>query len=435
MAEPRGGVRVLLAVYLLFIVYGSFFPFRFTADPASVADNLANAFSFRDAEGRRNLSLPDLAANILLGLPLGFLLIISGLPGSSPLRRGAAGGLCGLLLASAVEAGQIFAPGRIGSIFDVIGQGAGALAGALAGEAVRGSGGRALWRLGAILRERPLLAPLAALLALLAADALYPYAVTLDVSTVWGNVKRSAWRSFPGLGVEPWHALLVDRVLPYAAVMALTLAVCAPADSQRTRLALCGLPVAFAAALELAKLFVEGRALQAAHVLLAGAGALLGLAVARPAGRLTRPRARWLLAVIGIALVSYHQLRPFDFAGSAAAIQGKLSHVEWAPFASYLRAAPQTALFDVGKKLVLGGVLGLAFAGRGRRAAVGWALLVAAGLELGQLAERSHQTAVTDVGLLTLGAWLGGLLLIRYRAVLDSPGDDAAVPASVMRHE
>jgi hypothetical protein len=84
---------------------------------------------------------------------------------------------------------------------------------------------------------------------------------------------------------------------------------------------------------------------------------------------------------------------------------------------------------------VLGGLLGLALRGSGARGAVGWTLLIAAVLEAGQLTERSHQTSVTDVGLLALGAWLAGRLLIRYRAVLDSPGDDAAVSPRVLRHE
>lgn len=111
MAEPRGGARLLLGAYLLFIIYGSFFPFHFATDPATIRENLALAvFSFRDAEGRRNVSLPDLASNVFLGMPLGFLLIAGGLAArSSPLRRVAASGLIGLLMASAVETGQLFA--------------------------------------------------------------------------------------------------------------------------------------------------------------------------------------------------------------------------------------------------------------------------------------------------------------------------------------
>lgn len=433
MAEPRGGARILLGVYLLFIVYGSFFPFRFTTDGDSIREHLATAFSVYDAEGRRNVSLPDLASNLLLGLPLGFLLVASGLAGSSTARRAVASGLFGLLLAAVVEAGQIFSPGRFSSIFDVAGQAVGALAGAVAADGARGAGGGLSSRLVAVLRERPLIGPLGALLAVLVADALYPYAVTLDVSTVWGNVKSSAWRPLTGLGAQPWHVLLVDRLLPYTAVTLLALEALPPCRSLATKVALGGLPVAFAAGLEVAKLFIEGRSLQSRHVLLAAAGALLGLVAAPLMESLTRARRRWLLAVVGVALVAYHELRPFDFAGSAAALRGKISHIEWAPFASYIRAEPEIALFDAGKKLVLGGLLGVVLPVRDRHARVGWALLFATVLELGQLAERSHQTSLTDVGLLAVGAWLGGLALLRYCVMLDSPV--AARQRPPQRHE
>ena len=215
----------------------------------------------------------------------------------------------------------------------------------------------------------------------------------------------------------------------------LTLEAFPPGRPRAMKAARCAMPVAFAAGLEVAKLFVEGRSLQSRHVLLAAVGAILGLAAAPMVGRMKGARGRWLLGTAAVALVTYHELRPFDFTASAAAVRGKISHIEWAPFASYLRAEPEVALFDAGKKVVLGGLLGAVLPARSRRAAVGWALLLAALLELGQLAERSHQTSVTDVGLLTVGAWLGGLALARYRAVLDSPRGGAAAPASALRHE
>jgi VanZ family protein len=432
MAAPRGGARLLLGAYLLFIIYGSFLPFHFTADPATIRENLALAVvSFRDAEGRRNVSLPDLASNVFLGMPLGLLLVAGGLAArSSRLRRVAASGLAGLLLASAVETGQLFAPPRIASIFDVMGQVAGTLAGALAAQGALGAGGGVPSRLVVVLRARPLLGPLAALLAALAGEALYPYAVTLDVSTVWGNVKSSAWWPLDGLRAHPLHALLVDRLLPYAAVALVAREAVSRRPSLAVKVAIGGLVLAFAAGLEVAKLFIEGRSLQASNALLAAGGALLGIAAAPVISPLARAGKRWILVVAGAALVAYHQLRPFDFAGSAAAIRAKAARIEWAPFASYIMADPQIALFDTGKKLVLGGLLGVILHVPGRRAGAWWTLLLAVLLEIAQLAEVSHQTSLTDVFLLTLGAWSGGLLIDRYHAVLDSRGAGAAPSAA-----
>lgn len=422
MAESRRGARFLLGVYLLFIIYGSLFPFHFTTDPATIRKNLTLAeFSFRDAEGHRNVSLPDLASNVFLGMPLGFLLVASGFgTRSSPLRRVAASGLVGLLLSSAVETGQLFAPGRIASIFDVMGQVAGTLAGALAAQGGLGPGGNLPSGLVAVLRERPLLGPLAALLAAVVGDALYPYAVTIDVSTVWDNVKNSAWRPLDGLRAHPWHALIVDRLLPYAAV-ALVAREAVSRRPGRVMSAFIGsLVLAFATGLEVAKLFIEGRSLQTSNVLLAAAGALLGIGAAPLIGPLARAGKRGVLAAAGVALVTYHQLRPFDFTGSAATIRDKAARIEWFPFASYIMADPQVALFDTGKKLVLGGLLGMVLNVPGSHAGVWWTFLLAVLLEIAQLAELSHQTSLTDVLLLTLGGWLGGLMLSRYRAMLDS---------------
>jgi len=421
MAQPRGGARILLGAYLLFFVYVALFPFHLTADRDAIQESLTKAVvSFYDAEGRRSVSLPDLGGNVILGIPLGFLLVAGGLVGSSLLRRVAASGLVGFLLASAAEIAQLLAPGRITSIFDVGGQVAGTLAGALAAHGLVGSGPLLPPALRSALRERPLIGLLGALLALLAADALYPYAVTLDVSTVWGNVKSSAWRPLDGLRAQPWHALVVDRVLPYAAAAILALEILARHLSVVVRVAISGLAVVFATGLELGKLLVEGRSLQTSTILLAAAGALLGIAVAPLIGPLTRGRSRWVLAAAGIALVAYHQLRPFDFAGSVAAIRARAATIEWVPFAAYLMAEPHAALFDIGKKVALGALLGVLLRGPHPSAAVIWTIMLAAGLEVGQLAEASRHTSLTDVLVLTAGAWLAGSVLARYPAVLDS---------------
>ncbi|MBW8889730.1 MAG: VanZ family protein [Fibrobacteres bacterium] len=69
------------------------------------------------AHGSNVLSFFDAAQNILLFLPLGFLLgsDADGLPGKSPKRAAA---LC-LLFSAAIECAQAWIPGRFPSIWDV----------------------------------------------------------------------------------------------------------------------------------------------------------------------------------------------------------------------------------------------------------------------------------------------------------------------------
>ena len=71
---------VLLLCYLVFLAYGSFFPFEFAYDPQALARFVAHPIP-------RRLSLPDVVANVLLGVPFGVLMVRSGLAGASPAAR------------------------------------------------------------------------------------------------------------------------------------------------------------------------------------------------------------------------------------------------------------------------------------------------------------------------------------------------------------
>ncbi len=115
-------------------------------------------------------------------------------------------------------------------------------------------------------------------------------------------------------------------------------------------------------------------------------------------------------------MLTYEELSPFDFTFSALQIQANLSRIEWLPFAAYYDANPQSALFDLGKKLILGGFLGAALcAAYGRRRVV-WAVAVAALLEATQIFQLSHVPSVTDVLTLRAGAAAGAALLNSYRS-------------------
>lgn len=426
--------RMLLGIYLAFLIYGSFFPFALTVDPAVVRDNMALAIlSPYDADGHRVFSLADLASNVILGVPLGFLLVAGGFGGTALTGRVVLAGALDLLLAATIETGQLLAPGRIASTVDVAGQVAGSLGGALVGHLALSAG--LGWLTAAAmsrLRRYPLLAPLAVFLGVLAADALYPYAVTLDPSTVWQGIKTSGWDPRAVFHRQSWDGLLMDRVLPYIAVATLARESSAPSGAWRLG-AIWGGTVLVAATLEVGKLFVEGRSLQTGHIVLAGVGALLALTV--PARAVTRlwARRRLALPALGTVVMAYHELRPFDFTTAHDVIRANIARIEWAPFASYIMADPQSALADSGKKVLLGVLFGLLVHAAGHRAPALWASALAVLLEAAQLFMRSHQAALTDVLLLAGGGWLGAVLLERYRLVLDSQPRNAPASTAIRR--
>ena len=413
IGSPRGQRigRACLGIYLLFLLYGSFFPFEFATDPAAIRGALRSAVvAPYDAVGHRRFSLPDVASNTLLGLPFGFLLVASNLVGSSAARRLLTAGCLSFVVAGAVEVGQVLTPDRTPSTIDVATQVIGSVTGALLAHMALGAlRGAPTEPLAALLRRRPVLGPLALLMAILMADALYPYVPTLDISTVWSSLKHA--RSSPLLADGAWHAVLVERALPYGILGALAAAVLSPRSRAGTRALAWVACVAWAVGLEISKLFVESRSPEVDHVAAAAVGALAGVLVARD--RSPAPRA---LVVGAACLMAYAELAPFDFTWASSGVAG----IEWRPFGSYYHAEPTRALFDAGKKLLLGGLLGGSLRAAAVRAPVLWAAGLAVLLEALQLLEPSHHAASGDVLILTAGGACGAALLTRYRAMLDS---------------
>src|SRR5258705_10400722 len=108
---PAGArrARLLLLAFAAFVVYGSFFPFSFRVDAAEVQRDLARfwaALVLFDARGRRLFSIMDLGSNVLLGAPVGYLLVRGRLGGEHLAWRLGAGVAIVHAFAGAVESGQ-----------------------------------------------------------------------------------------------------------------------------------------------------------------------------------------------------------------------------------------------------------------------------------------------------------------------------------------
>jgi VanZ family protein len=130
----RRVLRWLLFFYCLFILYGTFIPFRFNNDPVFVQAQWSRFTASPFARGTRAISTPDLVANILLLFSFGFLWVSGALwrsVNSRPTRVFFSTLLLGVSAGSIIEVGQIFSPGRIASSLDALCNGVGAGFGAL----------------------------------------------------------------------------------------------------------------------------------------------------------------------------------------------------------------------------------------------------------------------------------------------------------------
>ncbi|MEO1525543.1 MAG: VanZ family protein [Planctomycetota bacterium] len=114
-----------LLVFACFVVLGSFYPFRFQGGTLSEA--------IQQWATTTNLSKSDLAINLLAGVPIGFLGLLS-FVGNGATRKRVSGATIAALVVSVVlstfvEVGQHYVPTRVSSRFDTIAQIVGAVLG------------------------------------------------------------------------------------------------------------------------------------------------------------------------------------------------------------------------------------------------------------------------------------------------------------------
>jgi VanZ family protein len=410
----------------MFIVYGSFIPFRFSADAAFVQSQWAHFFSPPVVDGTKQFSIADVISNVLLFVPFGFFWL-----GSEIRKRifsrlfGASFGLgcLGLLFGLTIELGQTFSPGRTASVLDALcnalGSGIGGIVGYFVFRAGRGAWGRIAR---GIIRERPSLMLLGLLVLVSVADAYYPFDITIDVSTVWDNFKHIHWLPFVGAPHRFWADLVLEKGFLFAAggyLIALNLRRIATAVPRALSWCLC---VIFAAGLEAGKLFFAARVPNPENLIVCTAGALLGTYIIVPLSEtvFVRRHSTSILITLMVALEAYSELSPFDWVSSVGELRTRLATVEWLPFAAYYGAAPQSALFDFGKKLLLAGPLGFIIASgakRGRLLAAMIGLLSGVTLEACQVALRSRTASITDVLLFGGAAWVGASIFERISGI------------------
>jgi glycopeptide antibiotics resistance protein len=436
LTEPMGSLversllRWLLLLYCLFILYGSFIPFHFNHDPEFLQSQWTRFFTPLFDHGIRKFSIPDVLSNILLFVPFGFFRVGGEFPRhglSRPLPAMFTTGVLGLLFGLVIESGQTFSPGRIASILDALCNGIGSALGALVGSLLlRTVAGKLAPILLQLLRQRPSVVLLVLLVLAAIADAYYPFEITLDVSTLWHNLKNTQVVSFSGGLRRFWLDLLVEKFLLFAAVGYLAFRNLPPEPFPARAIAwiTCS---ALVVMIESGKLFFAGRAPNFEAALLGVAGVLCGVFLLPPlaAAWLVRRYPTRILTALLVCLIAYSELSPFDWVQSAPQIRSRIATIEWLPFVSYYHADLQTALFDLGKKMFLLAPFGFLIAagvraggskqGSGLAALTG--LLMGAILEAGQLALKSRTPSVTDVLLFGAAAGAGAVVFERYRRI------------------
>jgi VanZ family protein len=437
---------------MAFIAYGSYVPFHWRPRPWGEA---VAAFEWVLRTRAVPDSRSDWAANVALGVPLGFALL-----GLLRVDRRGAGGTavaaaavvpaCGLF-AAAVEFGQLFFYGRTCSGSDVWAQGLGALVGAAAWAA------RGQWatdRLRSALAADAVKASTAPLLAGYAAAVGLvqglPFDLTASPKEIYRRLtdpEKVTAVPFAELADRPGGRRVSDlkKVADWCELFALFVPAGLLATGLRGRFGTVnGLPfvagcgVAGAAATELLQVLVMSRHASATDALIGGLGFTAGWAAGLAAADRGVRRRRTEVAVAAgqawFALLAVVHWQPFDF--YPALLAARVRVADWLPLAGQASKNYLWALNEVLSKFLLFVPLGAAAVWGSRRhhersRAAGAAAVcgaAAAALELGQAMIPTRYFSPSDVLFGLVGGFLGGEVT---RRVLGPPAGRVRVNPGV----
>ncbi len=413
------------------MLYGSLVPLHFRAMPLEDALRaLLDSPQFHIGARSR----ADWAANVLLGVPLGFLL--TGRLGRTPARFGRRllVSVCVLsgcvVLSAGIEFSQAFFPPRTPSMNDLRAQGLGALIGITwywcLGSQLEQWLGRFRTETRGALIARYLLA---AYVVSFAIYQLMPFDLSISPAELFrkwqdGRVVLMPF-GYPQLSwAEAAYQFGVD-VLLWAPVSALVLL-----GSRLSPLGAMGLTIALASVVEAGQLLVFSRVTDVTDLLAAavGGGAVAALWAARSPARAPgsargwrAPTLWWLGFFLWAGALVMIFWYPFDFVLDARTASKRLWSFTRVPFLTYYYGSEFNALTQLLRKTLFFAPLGICTAGAlarlregglSRLAGLIAGILVgsvALGIELGQVLLPGKVADLTDLGLATIGGLAGYL--------------------------
>jgi VanZ family protein len=441
-----------------FAVYGSLVPLEF------------RAVSFEEALDRFSRvpylqlgiqSRADFVANILLFVPLGFLLMGAlRADRRGPIAAGITGALAAgfaCALANAIEFTQIYFPMRTVSQNDIFAE----TTGALVGISLWGLVGQRLTDfMRAFFAERQRPAMIVRLLAIYAAAFLVAQVLPLDIAITPGELseKYHAGRilvvpfsySYTSPLLMLWD-FISDMALS-APVGALAVLGWAGAGRRRRVATAAMLGMTFVAVVEIAQLFIFSRYSDVTDLLTGTIGVLIGVTLAArrysPAGPPQRvPPGFGLWPALGAVawaggVVTYHWY-PFNFVVTGAMMDAQLPLLLAVPFRHYYFGSEFHAFTELSRKLMLSAPLGALLwmalpavhshlAQRLKNSGLGLAgFLFFAGLEAGQVFLPGRIPDLTDAGVGAIGV-AAGIWLVR---LFERPRHELAIARHVeLRH-
>lgn len=442
-APRRGHFVTMAAFYVALVVYGSLVPFQFRMIPLAEAWDRFRALPYFELSIE---SRSDWAANILLFVPLGFLMMAaSRVDRPSRLRTIAVAALTILtcaMLSAAVEFTQIWFPPRVVSQNDLV------------AESLGGAVGVGLWVLvgqrltwfardytSTLSSRRNFELVLGGYLVGFLIYSVLPLDLTISPADLWRKYRDGRILVFGLGGGNPGELAIsiLAKIAPFVPVGLLVSSQLGPRRSRigdlRRGLVLGGF---LALGIEAAQLIVDSRVTNGADILWGALGVAAGVGLWRtqtfgPAARqrsAVSGRGRswfWLgLAVVYAAALITIFWMPFRFVIDRNLILSRIHGLTRVPFAALFWGTYWNAMSQITSKVLWFAPLGALLARgivisatqvSGRRlralACLLACLALATTIELGQVFLPDHVADLTDVLLYETGAALGLIMTLR----------------------
>jgi glycopeptide antibiotics resistance protein len=439
----RPHLLALAAVYVLLVTYGSLVPLNLQPMPFNRVAQRVDEVLHQDLEFR---SRSDLLVNVMLAIPLSFLLMAGFCADRS--RTAAvfvapAVVLACVLFAAGMEFLQLFFPPRVSSLKDVVSQGLGSCLGVLAW----GLRGQTTVDWCRRLRKAHTVPGLAGLLlpsyvVLLILLHMAPFDLITrpkEAAAKWreGRIHFIPFQTCCENPIEGLDKTLLNFAyfLPVGLLWGLGSIRQRPHRLQILHAAATGLLAA--GSVEALQLMVFSRSFDATDILTGLLATVLGaetIAVfCRPHDRAATWRSRVFLGLailVWLAALMNDYWRPFDFSFDSGVLASRLNRIEWLPLADTHHGNDFQAFLHLLDRVLLFLVLGILCtlglpAGLRRRTGltVVAAVFVAASiLETGQLFLATRHFGISDVLFATLGGWLGYSLIATLTKVANSAG-------------
>lgn len=329
-------IRVLWIMFSLFIVYGILIPFQFRVSKETILSNIANItwIPFIDPDGTR-ASIPDIVQNILFFLPFGFLGFLS--MQQEKKARIARITFIGVIFSLSIEILQIFTTNRTTSITDLVTNTTGTFFGALTAFIV------------VLMLSELMLScyfqryshtksffPLIVSCVIVVLGTLQPFDFTLDVGSVWPNVKALIHNPLDFSLIFRDEAVVFLRFLLFAYVTSLFFQ-----EDEQEYAIIKGIVIscAIGAFLEGSQIIVASRMPGVQDVIVVLLGSICGGLLAAIVNIIRIPRILWGILIVFATLISVgvQLLSPFRIAE-------EYRKFNWIPFLPYYERTTFVAL-------------------------------------------------------------------------------------------